>query len=50
MQPAPVSARGHQLQAESLEAQERRRDAEAEYEAALGAKPDLFDALLASPG
>jgi tetratricopeptide (TPR) repeat protein len=44
---APDSARVHQLQAESLEAQERRADAEKEYAAALEAKPDLLDALLA---
>ncbi len=42
----PMSARGHQLLAESFEAQERRSDAEREYRAALEAKPDLFDALL----
>jgi tetratricopeptide (TPR) repeat protein len=44
---APESARVHQLQAESLEAQEKRSGAETEYEAALKAKPDLMDALLA---
>lgn len=43
---APDSARVHQLQAEMLEAQERRADAEKEYAAALDAKPDLLDALL----
>jgi tetratricopeptide (TPR) repeat protein len=43
---APASARAHQLLAESLEAQERRTEAEAAYEAALRAKPDLLDALL----
>jgi Tfp pilus assembly protein PilF len=43
---APDSARVHQLQAEALEAQERRAAAEEEYEAALKAKPDLVDALL----
>jgi Tfp pilus assembly protein PilF len=43
---APESARVHQLQAEALEAQERRSAAEEEYEAALKAKPDLLDALL----
>ena len=46
VQQSPVSARGHQLLAESLEAQERRSDAEREYEAALAIKPDLLDALL----
>jgi tetratricopeptide (TPR) repeat protein len=44
---APDSARVHQLQAESLEVQERRADAEKEYTAALDAKPDLLEALLA---
>ena len=44
---APDSARVHQLQAESLEVQERRADAEKEYAAALDAKPDLLEALLA---
>jgi tetratricopeptide (TPR) repeat protein len=44
---APASARAHQLLAETLEAQERRPEAEREYEAALAAKPDLVDALLA---
>jgi tetratricopeptide (TPR) repeat protein len=43
---APDSARVHQLQAEMLEAQERRADAEKEYAAALEAKADLLDALL----
>ena len=46
VQPSPGSARGHQLLAESFEAQERRSDAEREYEAALAKKPDLLDALL----
>jgi tetratricopeptide (TPR) repeat protein len=46
-QAAPESARVHQLQAESLEAQEKRSAAETEYEAALKVKPDLMDALLA---
>ena len=45
-QATPVSARGHQVLAESLEAQERRAEAEREYEAAMAAKPDLVDALL----
>jgi tetratricopeptide (TPR) repeat protein len=45
-QMAPDSARVHQLQAEMLEAQERRADAEKEYAAALRAKPDLLEALL----
>ena len=43
---APDSARVHQLQAEMLDAQERRADAEKEYAAALAAKPDLLEALL----
>jgi protein O-GlcNAc transferase len=43
---APDSARAHQLLAESLEAQDRRTEAEAAYEAALRAKPDLLEALL----
>jgi tetratricopeptide (TPR) repeat protein len=43
---APDSARVHQLQAEALEAQDRRAAAEEEYEAALKVKPDLLDALL----
>ena len=43
---APESARVHQLQAEALEAQERRSAAEEEYEAALKVNPDLLDALL----
>ena len=43
---APASARVHQLQAEALEAQDRRAAAEEEYEAALKVKPDLLDALL----
>ena len=47
VQMAPGSARVHQLQAESLEAQQRRADAEKEYAAALAAKPDLLEALLA---
>ena len=38
-QMAPESARVHQLQAEALEAQERRSAAEEEYEAALKVKP-----------
>lgn len=43
---APQSARVHQLQAEVLEAQESRADAEREYRAALVAQPDLLEALL----
>ena len=43
---APRPARGHQLVAESLEAQERRSEAERAYEAAIDAQPDLLDALL----
>ncbi len=46
VQQSPVSARGHQLLAESFEAQERRSDAEREYQAALAIKPDLLEALL----
>jgi tetratricopeptide (TPR) repeat protein len=46
MRIAPDSARVHQLQAEMLEAQEQRADAEKEYAAALQADPDLLDALL----
>jgi tetratricopeptide (TPR) repeat protein len=42
----PDSARVHQLMAESLEAQEKRAEAETEYEAALRADPALVDALL----
>lgn len=45
-QMAPESARVHQLQAEALDAQERRAAAEEEYEAALKVKPDLLEALL----
>ena len=45
-QQSPMPARGHQLLAESLEAQERRSDAEREYQAALDARPDLLEALL----
>ena len=44
---APRSARALQFQGEALEAQERRVDAEAAYEAALKVQPDLLDALLA---
>ena len=43
---APDSARVHQLNAEMLEAQGRRADAEKEYVAALRASPDLLEALL----
>ena len=43
---APDSARVHQLRAETFEAQERRSDAEREYEAALRQDPSLVDALL----
>jgi superkiller protein 3 len=43
---APGSARAHQLLAESFEAQDRRPEAEREYEAAVAAQPDLVDALL----
>jgi len=45
-QQSPTPARGHQVLAESLEAQERRSEAEREYQAALDAKPDLLEALL----
>jgi tetratricopeptide (TPR) repeat protein len=45
-QQSPMPARGHQVLAESLEAQERRSEAEREYQAALDAKPDLLEALL----
>ncbi len=44
---APRSARVFQLQGETLEAQDRRRDAEAAYQAALDVQPNLLDALLA---
>jgi tetratricopeptide (TPR) repeat protein len=43
---APASARVRQLEAESLEAQERRSAAEHAYKAALEVQPDLVDALL----
>jgi tetratricopeptide (TPR) repeat protein len=43
---APDSARVHQIKAETLEAQERRPEAEQEYEAALRASPNLLEALL----
>jgi len=43
---APDSARAHQLRAEMLEAQQLRDEAEKEYAAAIGAQPDLLDALL----
>jgi tetratricopeptide (TPR) repeat protein len=43
---APDSARAKQLLAESLEAQDRRTEAEAAWEAALAANPKLLDALL----
>jgi tetratricopeptide (TPR) repeat protein len=43
---APDSARMHQLRAETLDAQQRRADAEKEYAAALAAKPDLLEAML----
>ena len=45
-QQSPMPARGHQLLAESFEAQERRSDAEREYAAALAINPDLLEALL----
>jgi tetratricopeptide (TPR) repeat protein len=44
---APQSARVHQLEAESLEAQERRDAAEKAYEAAVVANPSLIEPLLA---
>jgi tetratricopeptide (TPR) repeat protein len=43
---APGSASAHLLQGETFEAQDRRSDAEAAYEAALKVQPDLLDALL----
>lgn len=43
---APASARVHQLNGETFEAQERRADAEKAYEAALEVQPDLVDAIL----
>jgi protein O-GlcNAc transferase len=43
---APESARVQQLKGEALEAQEQRAEAEAAYEAALKADPNLLDALL----
>jgi tetratricopeptide (TPR) repeat protein len=43
---APDSARVHQLNAETLEAQQRRPEAEHEYEEALRREPKLVDALL----
>ena len=43
---APDSARVHQLNAEMLEAQERRADAEKRCAAALAAESDLLEALL----
>lgn len=45
-QVAPGSERVHQLKAEMFEAQERRAEAEQEYQAALDAKPGLLEALL----
>jgi tetratricopeptide (TPR) repeat protein len=44
---APNSARARQLMGEAFEAQDQRADAEAAYEAALEADPNLLDALLA---
>jgi tetratricopeptide (TPR) repeat protein len=43
---SPGSARVKQLEAEALELQDRRDEAEAAYEAALAADPALLDALL----
>jgi len=43
---APGSARVQQLKGEALEAQDQRTEAEAAYEAALKADPNLLDALL----
>jgi tetratricopeptide (TPR) repeat protein len=43
---SPGSARAKQLTAEALEAQDRRTEAEAAWEAALAADPGLLDALL----
>ncbi len=44
---APGSARVQQLQGETLEAQERRSEAEAAYEAAVKLDPNLLEAVLA---
>jgi tetratricopeptide (TPR) repeat protein len=43
---SPASARAKQIAAESLEAQDKRTEAEAAWEAALAANPVLLDALL----
>ena len=43
---APGSARVLQLQGETFEAQDRRKDAETAYQAAVDVQPDLLDALL----
>jgi tetratricopeptide (TPR) repeat protein len=43
---APESGRARQLMAESLEAQGRNASAEEEYDEALKASPELFDALV----
>ena len=43
---APGSARVLQLQGETFVAQDRRKDAETAYQAALNVQPDLLDALL----
>jgi tetratricopeptide (TPR) repeat protein len=43
---APASARAHQLRAQSLEAQGKPLDAEAEYRAALEADPGLVEVLV----
>jgi tetratricopeptide (TPR) repeat protein len=43
---SPASARAKQIAAETLEAQDRRTEAEAAWEAALAANPNMLDALL----
>jgi tetratricopeptide (TPR) repeat protein len=43
---SPTSARAKQISAEALEAQDRRTEAEAAWEAALAANPNLLEALL----
>jgi tetratricopeptide (TPR) repeat protein len=44
---APDSARAHQLQGQSYEAQDRTQEAESEYRAALAIDPNLVEALVA---
>jgi tetratricopeptide (TPR) repeat protein len=43
---SPTSARAKQIAAETLEAEDRRTEAEAAWEAALAANPNLLEALL----